>query len=439
MSRDQDTLLRSVLSLDTPQSVFHDYVSTFVSPTQSMEVLLEPCHDLPIIALPSQQISHIIHTLHGTQIGTLKYFLWLEVPFRNIILLRQDEAYRRDLLSLGIDRVWPNLPLFPQTSNTPQQTAPNIHAMLNTIGFLNPTSQDGNGVRWAIIDTDVMDTHSYFQGMSITRKIVTPQGVEPLNTAFSSSSGHGTHMAGIIHTIAPGAALVSIALDVRSRDPNNPRSPVYAKDIAHLDVALDWISKQSDIHGVNISMGISADAQDPLAGKGPGCKILNECVAAGKMVVVAAGNYGERGGEFREISITDPANAHSALVVGACETKLPETNGIWSGSSHGPTPDGRVKPDIVAPGVDIESCSHVDDFSFRTQSGTSQATAVVSGACAVLLSRTASPLLPDKLADLLKKTARDLNRLPTYQGAGVIRLDNAIQRLQQGGQLWPIQ
>jgi subtilisin family serine protease len=400
-----------------------------------MEILLEPYHSCPISALPPKNISSIIHHLKGYQIGTLEYFIWLEVNYDTILRLRKDEVYREDLKLLGIQRVWPNLPLFPQAIGTAQQTVPDFQAMLDAIGFPNPTSQDGAGVRWAIIDTDVRETHSYFQGMSIDRRKVTPQGgVSPLNTAFRSISGHGTHIAGIFHAVAPGADLVSIALEVRQ----SANSTVFVNGLAQLEKALEWIYRDSDnegvhIDGINISLGIAANVQDPIAGKGPGCRALNDCVAAGKVVVVAAGNYGKQNGEFREISITDPANAHSALVVGACETKTPEINGIWSYSSHGPTPDGRIKPDIVAPGVDIKSCYYIDNVTYSDESGTSQATAVVSGACAVLLSKTTSTLLPDKLVDLLKTSARDLNRLVTYQGSGVIRLDNAIQLLQQGG------
>ncbi|GAC1350767.1 MAG: S8 family peptidase [Ktedonobacteraceae bacterium] len=363
----------------------------------------------------------------------MKYFLWLEVSFDTGILLRRDEHFRQTLQSLGIQRVWPNLPLFPQTTGLPQPSWPNVQAMLDTIGFPNPTSQDGAGVRWAIIDTDVNNTHTHFLGKLIDRKVVTKQGVTTAAAFNHHSARHGTHIAGIFHTVAPGADITSIALEVRRLDLNNPQSPVFAKDTAHLEKALEWVSQQTNIDGINISMGIAAKVQDPLAGKGPGCRALNDCVAVGKVVVVAAGNYGERDGEFREISITDPANAHNALVVGACETEAPETNGVWSYSSHGPTPDGRIKPDIVAPGVDIESCSAINNVSFHIDSGTSQATAIVSGACAVLLSKTTKSLSPDDLADLLKSTARDLKRVSTYQGAGVIRLDNAIQHLQQEG------
>src|SRR5205085_1847402 len=99
-----------------------------------------------------------------------------------------------------------------------------------------------------------------------------------------------------------------------------------------------------------------------LVGYGPGCKEITACLRSGQMMVVSAGNYGEyhsqfAESQFREVTVTDPANARGALVVGACATDDPEYEGICSFSSHGPTADGRVKPDIVAPGMDIESCS----------------------------------------------------------------------------------
>ncbi|GAC1350766.1 MAG: hypothetical protein NVSMB27_36430 [Ktedonobacteraceae bacterium] len=63
MSRDQDTLLRSILSLDTPDAVFRNHFSTYAAPTLHIELLLEPYHALPINALPPQYISNIIHHL----------------------------------------------------------------------------------------------------------------------------------------------------------------------------------------------------------------------------------------------------------------------------------------------------------------------------------------------------------------------------------------
>jgi subtilisin family serine protease len=197
----------------------------------------------------------------------------------------------------------------------------------------------------------------------------------------------------------------------------------------HLEVALQWISKQPNIAGVNISLGVEPQYQTPYATRGPGTTGLQACVSAGKLVVVSAGNYGARAGEYHEISITDPANASGALVIGASHTEDPFREGIWAKSSHGPTPDGRIKPDLVAPGVEIESAGNVNDQETTTMSGTSQSSAIVSGACAVLISRAPTPLSPADWRTHLRKGASDLGRDPTYQGAGLLRLDKAITQL----------
>lgn len=55
-------------------------------------------------------------------------------------------------------------------------------------------------------------------------------------------------------------------------------------------------------------------------------------------------------------------------------------------SSWGPTDDGRIKPDVVANGVDLTSCDYISDNSYVTMSGTSMATPSTSGSIALLLS-----------------------------------------------------
>jgi subtilisin family serine protease len=157
---------------------------------------------------------------------------------------------------------------------------------------------------------------------------------------------------------------------------------------------------------------------------------LSRHAPTSRAVPAAAGNYGEGNNRYYEVSITDPANAYSALGVGACDSEDPERFGVCSFSSRGPTADGREKPDIVAPGVNIESCGHLSDTDPSKQSGTSQATALVSGACALLLSQV-RPGLRVRRSEVIRcltdpAGVQPMNRVRTYQGAGQLSISSAL-------------
>ena len=55
------------------------------------------------------------------------------------------------------------------------------------------------------------------------------------------------------------------------------------------------------------------------------------------------------------MSITDPGNADSVITVGSTHRRDAHTYGVSYFSSRGPTGDGRLKPDLVAPGEKIRS------------------------------------------------------------------------------------
>ena len=83
-------------------------------------------------------------------------------------------------------------------------------------------------------------------------------------------------------------------------------------------------------------------------------------------MVVAAGNtgYGFAQSAFRGtvaagmgLTINDPGNAELAITVGATHRDMPHIYGVSYFSSKGPTGDGRLKPDLVAPGEKILSCA----------------------------------------------------------------------------------
>ena len=93
-------------------------------------------------------------------------------------------------------------------------------------------------------------------------------------------------------------------------------------------------------------------------------------------------------------------------------------------SSRGPTKDGRVKPDIVLPGVNIiaaraknTSMGNVIDEHHTSASGTSMATPHCAGVCALLLSGNPS-LSPAQIKQKLMQTAKNLGFDPNSQGKG---------------------
>jgi len=119
------------------------------------------------------------------------------------------------------------------------------------------------------------------------------------------------------------------------------------------------------IHGVNMSVGYNFEPEWFACGQSPLCVEVDRLVRSGVVVVVAAGNtgYGFTQTAFRgsvaagmQLSINDPGNADLAITVGSTHREMPHTYGVSYFSSKGPTGDGRLKPDLVAPGEKIISC-----------------------------------------------------------------------------------
>ena len=126
-------------------------------------------------------------------------------------------------------------------------------------------------------------------------------------------------------------------------------------------------------------------------------------VSRGIAVVNAAGNEGSNSWRI----IDTPGDAEHVITVGA--VGLPNTGEpyIASFSSRGPTADGRIKPDVVAPGVSVSMPVLGKSGAYTTLSGTSFATPLISGLCALLLEAYPN-LTPAQLMAVLKATARDL-------------------------------
>ncbi|MBX2997398.1 MAG: S8 family peptidase [Caldilineaceae bacterium] len=279
------------------------------------------------------------------------------------------------------------------------------------------TGVQGEGVTLCIIDTGIDTAHPDFRGRITRTADFTGLG------SVEDSHGHGTHVASIAtgsgqassgryQGIAPQANIMAArVLDHRG---DGRMSNVMA--------GLEWAAD----NGAQI-MILSLGTNDTSGGMDALCDMVNAVVAMSRIVVVAAGNDGPRDG-----TIGSPAAAAGALTVGATL----DAARMAQFSSRGPTSDGRVKPEIVAPGHNIiaarasgTSFGSPVDAHYTQSMGTSMAAPHAAGVCALILGVNRS-LKPDDVKWLLMDTAVDLGVSQNTQGMGRIDALAAVRAAQ---------
>ncbi|MCB0167646.1 MAG: S8 family serine peptidase, partial [Anaerolineae bacterium] len=231
-----------------------------------------------------------------------------------------DELSRQE----GIEQIWPDLP---------------VHTWLDTSAVIIAAPKvwalgiKGKGVKVGIVDTGIDSAHPDFAGRIMATKSF-------VSSSAQDDNGHGTHVAGIVAGsgaksngkyvgIAPEASLY-VAKVLRA-DGGGSMSGVMA--------GIEWAVLEQNVQVINLSLGGSGscDGTDALS------VMCDEAVTQmGVVVCVAAGNSGPG-----ERTVGSPGCARLVITVGAMD----DSGRIASFSSRGPTADGRVKPDIVFPGV----------------------------------------------------------------------------------------
>ena len=287
-------------------------------------------------------------------------------------------------------------------------------------------------------------------GREIDWELVLPLISVPHDDTYQAPTNeHGTHVAGIL------------AADWRAKDADSPLEqdikgmcpdlnlydlrvlgPDGSGDEFTVMAALQFVRYLNlhreimAVHGVNLSLAISHDVLNYACGRTPICEECERLVGSGIIVVAAAGNEGYQNlpmaagalslSFFQAISITDPGNADGVITVGSTHRDFPHTFGVSYFSSRGPTGDGRSKPDIVAPGEKIEA--PVPGKNMKRMDGTSMAAPHVSGAAALLMARHRELVgQPQRIKQILCKTATDLGREKYFQGSGMIDVLRALQ------------
>jgi hypothetical protein len=262
---------------------------------------------------------------------------------------------------------------------------------------------------------------------------------------------HGTHVAGIIGADKSGRGKESdygggMCPDIRLYD-----FRVLGKTLEDTEfsviAALQYIRYVNErhsyitIHGANLSLSIPHNVRNFACGRTPVCNECERLVESGVVVVAAAGNRGfqkftTKDGIFESyaaFSITDPGNGEGVITVGSTHGNWPQTYGVSFFSSRGPTGDGRLKPDIVAPGERIQSTvpgTGTSTSDWAAESGTSMAAPHVSGAAAMLLARYEELIgQPRRVKRILCESATDLGRERSFQGHGMLDVLRAFQSI----------
>lgn len=305
------------------------------------------------------------------------------------------------------------------------------HALLDVsvplikVGSFWNNSYNGSGIKVCVLDTGINKNHPALAGRVIAEKDFSGSG----NT--NDNYGHGTHVAGIIASndpvyrgVAPGALLLNAKV-------LNDAGSGSDQDIMN---GIDWcIAQDADI--LTLSLGgpsSEGDGSDPLS------QYVDLAVEAGKIVTIAAGNSGpystnsecrNRDATGASYSICEPGLSKEAITVGSTQSGKASIQDVISGfSSRGPTFDGRIKPDVTAPGEVI--VSSVGSSSFSGKSGTSMATPHVAG-LAALIKQARPDITPAETKTLLMNSAIDLGQAgkDNVYGAGRVNASELFSQL----------
>ena len=299
----------------------------------------------------------------------------------------------------------------------------------------------GAGVGVAVIDTGVKN-YKEIKKNSMDQDTGLLSGWDALtgkNDGKHDQNGHGTLVASIIknskknangrfYGVAPDATIIPV------RVLGEDGSGSYSNVIAGIQWVLDH-KAQYNIRVINLSLSTSPQSyywDDPLN------QALMRAWQAGIVVVAAAGNNGPN-----PMSIGVPGNNPYVITVGAITDAY--TPQQWSDdyvpafSAAGPTVEGFVKPDLVAPGGHVlgvmsdkgrlakDHPEYREDKDYYQLSGTSMSAAQVSGVVALMLAKNPG-LTPDQIKYRLManaKPALDSNGNLSFsifqQGAGRVR------------------
>ena len=315
----------------------------------------------------------------------------------------------------------------------------------------------GRGVTVAVLDSGLWETGEIANNTAGEPRIVGRyDAIKDLEgESVFDASGHGTHMTSIVAHSGPVLIDNKPTGSFKGIAPDVSLVAVKAFDDAgqgeFLDIArgVQWVVDNKERYNIRVlNLSFAALPRWPYW-LDPVNQAVMRAWAAGITVVAAAGNDGPE-----PMTIGSPGNLPYVITVGAVTDSWTldtrDDDYIPDFSAQGPTPDAHLKPDIVAPGGHISGITRpgsslteeLPQYLLKTgefvMTGTSQASALVSGIVALLL-QIDPELSPDDVKCMLTSSAEPainadgrLAYSPFQQGHGYVSATRAITLGQRG-------
>jgi hypothetical protein len=240
----------------------------------------------------------------------------------------------------------------------------------------------GAGVRIALLDAGFNTSHPYMSGAHIVAQwdFVNNDSIvrdQPGEAAGEMFHGTGTwsliaaRASGVLYGVAPDADFLLAKTEFTLTETRVEEDRWVAA--VEWAVGLNAQIISSSLGYLSFDNGFSYTPGQLNGDVGVTTIAADSAAARGVLVVVSAGNEGPNAR-----TIDTPADADSAVAVGATDS----LRRIAGFSSRGPSSDGRIKPDVAAPGAGVV-VANIDSGTVRG-SGTSYAAPLIAGLAALV-------------------------------------------------------
>jgi len=287
------------------------------------------------------------------------------------------------------------------------------------IDSLHSLGYSGQGVLIGVMDTGFKLNHPAFSEIIESGRLIATYDFinddEDVQDTMNIQQEHGTAVWAVIGAFAEDTLIGSAfgadfmlakteikTQEIRAEEDNWIAAAEWMEaqgaDIISSSLGYIYWYDQSDLDGNTCAITIAADIAASL----------------GVAVVNSAGN--ERSNYWD--AVTPPADGNMVIAAGG----ITSTGNLWSGSSPGPTADGRIKPDVAAMALFVRAANYLSN-GYNSYTGTSFAAPIISGGLALIIEAHPEWDLMTLIYNL-RKTASNASSPNNDLGWGIARFNN---------------